>query len=84
MSIVSERVPEQVRIITVIKSKLKLIEITVKMFDGNLMIRANNGSLEKTPNTFQRVSVTYAAHPFFLPVPNCKNYRLRGVVLRGV
>src|SRR6266496_1016232 len=40
------------------------------MLQGHLMIRTENGSLEKTPNVLKSVCMNDAAHVFFLPVCN--------------
>src|ERR1043166_1058923 len=42
------------------------------MLHRDLMIRANNGSFEKTPNVFESVSVNNTAYILFLAMVNCK------------
>ena len=55
---------------TVIESKLKLVKVAIKMFHGKLMIRADNGSLKKRPDIFQRVCVGQTAHVFTMSMVN--------------
>ena len=56
--------------VTVIESKLKLVKVTVEMFQGKLMIRANYRPLEKTPNVLKCIGVSKAAHVLARTVVN--------------
>jgi hypothetical protein len=46
----------------VIESRLKLVKVAIKMLHGKLMVRANDRSLEKTPNILKRIGVRQTAH----------------------
>jgi hypothetical protein len=45
-------IAEQERVVPVVESELEFVKVTVKMFSGNLTIRANDGTLEKRPRIF--------------------------------
>lgn len=66
---------------TVIKSKLKLVEITIYMLQGDLMIRANDRSLEKTPHVLKGVCVSEAAHVLAFAVINRNGIVLSSLIL---
>ena len=47
---------------TVVESELKLVKVAVEMLNGNLMVRANDRTLEKAPDVLKGVSVDDATH----------------------
>src|SRR6266478_338938 len=61
----NECVAEQVWVVTLIRSPLEFVKIGVKMLGGNLMIRSDDGTLEKRPDAFNPVGVYIAANPLF-------------------
>lgn len=50
-----EHFAEQVRVVAVIETKLKFIEIAINMLHADLMIRTNDGSFEQRPDVLKRI-----------------------------
>lgn len=60
-----QRVTEQVRVIPIVETPLKLVEVVVKMLCTDLVKRANDGTLEQAPYAFHAVRVNIASHLAF-------------------
>lgn len=65
-----QRITEQARVIPVVETKLKLVKVTIKMLDADIMVRANNRPLKERPDVFKGVRVSNAAHPLSARVVN--------------
>lgn len=56
--------PEDVRVLTVVESELKLIEVQREIFRGNIVIGAKNPALQERPESFDAVGMNQPAHIF--------------------
>src|SRR6266404_2643105 len=78
-------ITKQVGIVPVVESEFQLIKIAVKMLHADLMIRADDRTLEQRPDAFHRVRVNVAAYPFLSGVIHglMKRVRIAASLIRG-
>ena len=65
-----QRIAEQIRVVPIVESKFKLVKVAVEMFHTELMVRADDRTLEQRPRTFNGVCVNIATNPFLKVVVN--------------
>src|SRR5947209_3296278 len=63
-----QHVTKEIRVMPIVETEFKLIKVTVKMLNTDLMIRANDRTLEKRKHAFNAIGVNVAAHVFICAV----------------
>src|SRR6185295_19227410 len=66
-----ECITEDERVITIVETEFKLIEVAVKMLHADLMIRPDYGAFEQPPSAFNAVCMYIAPHIFLASVIHC-------------
>jgi hypothetical protein len=59
---------ENIRVLAIVESKRKLVEIKRKVLRADLVVVANDGTLQQTPERFNRLRVNLAANVLIVAV----------------
>jgi len=66
----AKRVAEKERVFALIETPFKFLKIAIQVLRAHLMVRTDDGPLEKAPDAFDPVRVNVSAYPFFRAVVN--------------